>query len=315
MDAVSRARDNRGMPKPRERLAAQDLVVFAAVANAGGIRSGADALDLPRSTVSRHLEALESALGGRLVTRSTRRFALTELGVQLLEHCARLQGVLDAVRQIAAHAASEPTGTLRVATSQIIGEELLPAVIAEYLGRFPKVSVEVRLANEFVDLRRAGLDLAVRTGPLRDATDLFATRLGVSVKGCYASPAYVKARGAPVTPSELAQHDCIVVATKSHATWNFRGRQGDSYADVNGRLAVDSYALGRRACVEGVGITCLPGLYAAPYLETGELVPVLDRFWPRTELYAVHASGQPAPPKIRAFIELARKSMAGRLER
>ncbi len=303
------------MPKPRERLAAQDLVVFAAVANAGGIRRGAEALDLPRSTVSRHLEGLERALGGRLVTRSTRRFALTELGVQLIEHCARLQGVLDAVRQIAAHAASEPTGTLRVATSQIIGEELLPAVIAEYLGRFAKVSVEVRIANEFVDLRRAGLDVAVRTGPLRDASDLFATRLGGSVKGCYASPAYVKARGVPVTPAELAQHDCIVVAAKPHGTWSFRGRQGESYADVTGRLAVDSYALARRACVEGVGITGLPGLYAAPYLETGALVPVLDRFWPRTELYAVHASGQPAPPKIRAFIELARKSMAGRLER
>jgi len=303
------------MPKSRERLAAQDLVVFAAVANAGGIRRGAEELDLPRSTVSRHLDALERALGGRLVTRSTRRFTLTELGVTLLEHCARLQGVLDDVTQVAAHAASEPTGTLRLATSQIIGEELLPGVIAEYLARFPQIRVEVRIANELVDLRRAGFDLAIRTGPLRDASDVFATRLGASLKGCYASPAYVKARGAPASPVALAQHSCIVVTTKARASWDFRGRQGESFTEVTGRLAVDSYALARSACIAGVGIASLPSLYAAAYVRDGTLLPVLERFWRRTELYAVHASGQPAPPKIRAFIELARKSLADRLER
>jgi DNA-binding transcriptional LysR family regulator len=315
VDVLSRSWDNKTMPKPRERLAAQDLVVFAAVANAGGVRRGAEVLDLPRSTVSRHLKSLERALDGRLITRSTRRFVLTELGVALLEHCARLQSVLDAVAQVAAHAASEPTGTLRLTTSQIIGEELLPGTIAEYVARFPNVRVEVRIANELVDLRRAGFDLAVRTGPLHDASDLFATRLGASLKGYYASPAYVKLRGAPDSPGALAHHSCIVVSAKPYARWNFRGRQGESYADVTGRLAVDSYALARRACIDGVGIMNVPNLYAAQHVRDGTLVPVLERFWQRTELYAVHASGHPAPPKIRAFIDLTRKSLAGRLER
>lgn len=288
--------------------------MFAAVARAGGVRRGAEALDLPRSTVSRQLAGLERALGGRLVTRSTRRFALTELGAALLEQCNRLQDVLDSVERVAASSASEPTGTLRIATSPIIGEELLPDVIADYLARFPNVRIELRLANEFVDLRRAGFDVAVRTGPLQDASDLFATRLGTSLKGHYASPGYLEARGAPVTPAQLAQHDCIVVATKPHATWSFRDRGGETLVEVTGRLVADSYHLARRACIAGVGIARLPSLYAATHVEEGTLVPVLERFWDRTVLYVVHAAGKPAPPKIRALIDLTRKAMARRLD-
>jgi DNA-binding transcriptional LysR family regulator len=315
LDWVSRIRDNRAMPKPRERFTASDLVTFAAVARAGGIRRAAEALGVPRSTVSRQLAALERALGGRLVTRSTRRFVLTELGAALAEQCARLDDVIAAVERVAARSANEPTGTLRLAASPIIGEELLPGVVADYLARFPKVRVEVQLEVGFVDLRRSTIDVAVRTGPLQDASDLFASRLGTSLKGHYASRAYLKARGTPVTPIELAQHDCIVVGARRDAKWSFRGRSGEVIVDAPDRLATDSYALARAACIAGAGIARLPSLYAAPHVERGALVPVLERFWQRTVLFAVHAAGQPAPPKIRAFVDLVRDAMARRLER
>jgi DNA-binding transcriptional LysR family regulator len=297
------------------KLSASDLVTFGAIARTGGIRRSAELLGVPRSTVSRQLAALERALGGRLVTRSTRRFALTELGAALAEQCARLDDVLEGVERVAARSATEPTGTLRLAASPIIGDELLPGVIADYLARFPAVRIEAHIAVGFVDLRRGGIDLAVRTGPLQDASDLFATRLGTSLKGHYASRAYLKARGTPNSPAELAHHDCIVIGGRRDRQWSFRGRSGEVYVDVADRLVADSYALARAACVAGAGIARLPSLYAAPFVETGALVPVLERTWQRMTLYAVHASGQPAPPKIRAFVELARAAMAGRLER
>src|SRR5262249_4227121 len=138
-------------------------------------------------TASRQLASLERALGGRLVARSTRTFALTELGRELLEQCARLEAVLHDAQDVAARASREPAGTLRVAASPIIGEEYLPAVIAAYLRRFPRVRVDARLSVERVDLRRAGFDVAVRTGPLQEAGDLFASRLGSTRKGAFAS--------------------------------------------------------------------------------------------------------------------------------
>src|SRR5205823_5575271 len=111
------------------RLEPDDLLVFAAVARAGGVRAGALALDVPRSTVSRQLAALERALGGKLVARSTRRFAVTELGGALLDQCAKLEDVLASAERIATQAAQEPAGTLRLAASPVVGEELLPEVI------------------------------------------------------------------------------------------------------------------------------------------------------------------------------------------
>jgi DNA-binding transcriptional LysR family regulator len=303
------------MVKPRARFAASDLVTFAAVARSGGIRRGAEVLGVPRSTVSRQLAALERALGGKLVARTTRRFALTELGTALAEHCTRLEEVLDGVERVAARSASEPTGTLRIATSPIIGEELLPPVIAEYLMRFPKVRVDVQVDVGFVDLRRSSVDVAVRTGPLQDASDLFATRLGTSPKGVYASRAYLKKHGVPASPADLAEHECILIGGRGDATWSFRGRGSESYVEVRERLAVDSPALARSVCAAGGGIVRLPSLYAAAFVERGELVPVLERFWQSTVLYAVHAAGQPAPPKIRAFIQSVRVAMVRRLER
>ena len=296
------------------RITASDLVVFAAVARAGGIRRAAELLAIPRSTVSRQLAELERALGGRLVTRSTRRFTLTELGTAVAEQGARLQDILDGVARITSRTATEPTGTLRLAASPVIGEELLPGVLAEYLARYPAVRVEVQLAVAFSDLRRSGIDLALRTGPLEDASDLYATRLGTSLKGHYASRAYLKARGAPASPAELARHECIVIGGRRDATWSFRDRQGEVHVEVPDRLAVDSYALARTACAAGAGIARLPSLYAAQLVERGALVPVLERFWPRTTLFAVHAAGQPAPPKIRAFVEFARAAHRRQLD-
>jgi len=288
--------------------------VFAGIARAGGIRRGATALDLPRSTVSRQLAQLERAVGGRLVARSTRHFKLTDLGAALLEQSGRLEDVLQSIERVAARSTSEPMGKLSLATSEIIAEELLPEVIADYLARYPGMQVDVQVANRFIDLRRGRTDLAIRTGPLQDAADLFAKRLGASLKGHYASPSYLKARGIPKTPADLARHDCIVIGDKPAQTWTFGSGRTEAFVDVSGRLVVDSYAFARRACIAGVGIARLPSLYAAPHIQAKTLVPVLDRFWPKTVIYAVHAQGQPAPPKIRAFIELTRKALARTLE-
>ena len=299
----------RGVPRGGARLSPDDMLTFAAVARAGGVRSGATALGMPRSTVSRQLAALERTLGARLVARSTRRFALTEIGERLVEQCARLEDVLKATDEVFAHASKEPTGTLRLAASPIIGEEFLPEVLAQYVRRYPQVAIEVRLSVDFVDLRSAGIDLAVRTGPLQEAGDLFATRLGTSLKGHYASPGYLKARGTPVAPDDLADHDCIAVGGPRVSAWAFRAHGAEKHVVVKGALRVDSYRLARSAAAAGVGIARIPDIFAAPLVAEGELVPVLEKYWQRTVLYAVHAAGHPAPPKIRAFIELLREKM------
>ena len=305
-DEQSRTRRPRGAAK----LSPDDMLTFAAVARAGGVRSGAAVLGIPRSTVSRQLAGLEELLGARLIARSTRRFALTEVGERLVEQCTRLEDVLKTTDEVLSRAAKEPTGTLRVAASPIVGEEFLPSVLAEYLRTFPQVAVEVRLSVDFVDLRRAGFDLAVRTGPLQEAGDLYATRLGVSLKGHYASPRYLEAKGTPLTPEQLSGHDCISIGGPRASAWAFRAAgAAEKHVMVKGSLRVDSYRLARSAAAEGVGIARIPDVFAAPLVREGLLVPVLEKYWQRTVLFAVHAAGQPAPPKIRSFIDLLKEAM------
>jgi DNA-binding transcriptional LysR family regulator len=287
-------------------LSPDDMLAFAALAREGGIRRGARLLQIPRSTVSRQLAALESALGGRLVSRSTRRFALTEMGRALLDKCVQLEDLLRATQDVTGHAAREPTGVLRIAASPIVGEEFLPDVLAEYAQKFPGVRTEVQLAVEFVDLRRDEIDVAIRTGPLAEKTDLFATRLGTSLKGQYASAEYLERRGIPTVPEDLAKHACIVVGGGRQSAWSFGARSSEVHVAVSGPLRVDSYRLARSAAARGLGVVRIPSVFARPLVATGELVPVLERFWQKTELFAVQTAGRPAPPKIRTFIELLR---------
>ncbi|HEY8074291.1 MAG TPA: LysR family transcriptional regulator, partial [Labilithrix sp.] len=157
--------------------------IFGALARAGGVRGAAASLGVPRSTVSRRLAQLEADVGAPLVVRTARRFVLTEVGSALVPECDRLEELLRGAEDLARGASREPAGTLRVAVAPVIGEEVLPAIVAELLARWPRLAIDVRLGVDYVDLRRGGVDVAVRTGAIDDASDLFATRLGMSITG------------------------------------------------------------------------------------------------------------------------------------
>jgi DNA-binding transcriptional LysR family regulator len=292
------------------------MLVFAALARAGGVRAAAAALGVPRSTVSRRLAELEEQTGATLVVRTARRFALTELGKALAERCGELEDVMRRSSETLRAAAREPSGLLRIAAAPVLGEEILPAVLAMLIARHPRLSVDVRLSVDYVDLRRGDVDVALRAWPVEDASDLFAARLGESTTGCWASPAYVRAHGTPGSPADLASHDCIVVGSASRVVWSFGGRGhsdgggAGKRVTVTGRVRVDSFRLARDLAVRGAGIVRTARLMAQPLVASGELVPVLERWWPRTPLHAVHAGPNPPPPKVRALIELTRVAVA-----
>ena len=285
------------------------LILLAAIVREGGIRAGAAKLGLPRSTVSRRLGELERRVGARLVVRTSRRFRITDLGRALVEPANRIEELVRVSEQLVRRSATEPAGTLRVAVAPLLGEVLLPAVISEYLGRYPKMRVELHLAPEYLDLRRTNVDLALRQGPLADATDLFAVRLGTSVTGCYAHPRYLEARGVPRRLADLASHDCIVVGDAG-TTWSFRERRGDVAIDVPARVRVNDYRIAGALAASGAGIARLARFYASGRVAAGELVPVLEAKCRHVSVFAVHTSVSPAPTKIRAFIELARQAAA-----
>jgi DNA-binding transcriptional LysR family regulator len=289
------------------------LALLAAVARAGGIRAGALQVGLPRSTVSRLLADFERSIGTRLIVRTSRRFRLTDLGRALADQGERIEELARTSEQLVRRSSVEPSGILRVAVAPLLGEAILPAVLAEYLRLYPRMRVDLSLSPDYVDLRRSGIDVALRSGAMADATDLFVVRLGRSVSGCFASPAYLKAHGTPTRPADLSSHDCILVGGEG-TTWTFRERRRDVAIEVNVRVRLNDFRVATAAAEAGIGIVRVARFHVAGLVKEKRLVPVLEKNWVDAPVFAVHTAQRPAPAKIHAFIELARRAAAEVLE-
>jgi DNA-binding transcriptional LysR family regulator len=286
----------------------QGMLLLAALASSGGVRKASGTLGMPRSTISRRLAQLEEEIGAPLVVRTARRFELTDLGAALASRAEQLASVLQESEALVRRERTEPSGTLRIAGAPVLGEDVLPAIVSELVRRYPRLTVEARLSVEYVDLRRDA-DVALRAAGLEDASDMFATRLGTSTTGFFASPDYLESHGTPRTPAELAtSHDCILVANR--AKWRARAGTRDETVTVNGRVRVDSFRLARALAVRGAGIVACAKVFARPHVQAGDLVPILEKHWVDTPIFAVHARGSPPPPKIRAFIDMAKIEVA-----
>jgi DNA-binding transcriptional LysR family regulator len=299
----------------KTNLEPAQMLVFAALARTAGIRSAAAALGVPRSTVSRRLAQLEESIGAPLVVRNARRFTLTALGREFVERCTALETLLRESEDLVSRAQDDPSGTLRIDAAPVLAEEVLPEVIVELARRYPRLAIEVRSEVDYIDLRRGGADVVLRARRLEDANDIYAIHLGTSITGCYASPAYLAAHGIPTTLAELSKHNCILVGTRSPATWIFAGDARDdttrdqpdeTVVSVSGRVRVDSFRIARSLAARGVGVLRTASVFAEPLVDAGDLVPVLERYWWRTPIYAAHAGPNPPTPKVRAFLALVR---------
>jgi DNA-binding transcriptional LysR family regulator len=287
------------------QIDAETLRVFATLARAGGVRGAARELGMPRSTLSRKLAELEAAVAMPLVVRTARRFELTDLGRQLAIKSEEVETVLRESQELVRDATAEPSGTLRVTVAPVLGEELLGRIVADLARRWPRLVIDARLSVDYSDLRRSNVDVALRASALQDATDLFAQKLAMSVTGCWVSPSYAAAHGVPRTPAELREHACILMGP-APVKWSFARHPP---VVVTGRFHIDNFRVARDAAVHGVGVLRTAAVFAEPLVASGELVPILEKWWPTTPIYAVYAGANPAPPHVRVFIDAARKAV------
>ncbi|MFO0741657.1 MAG: LysR family transcriptional regulator [Labilithrix sp.] len=279
--------------------------VFVAVAESASFRSAALALRVPRSTVSRRISSLESALKTRLLQRTTRRVTLTEAGDAFLKQVTpALAAIGEAGRTVMA-AQVEPRGLVRITATQAM-DELVGGILLGLVRRHPELRLELEFTDRRVDLIAEGFDLAVRSGSLPDSS-FVARPIGVGQAGYYASPEYLKQRKRPKTPRDLRGHECIVFSGSSHGTrWRFRGRgKRDERVDISSRLVCNSLVLARRAALDGFGIAWMPEYMARGAVAEGRLVPVLVDHWPApTPVQVLYPSSQHLAPQVRAALEL-----------
>lgn len=240
---------------------------FSAVARERGV---------PVSTVSRRVARLESALGIRLLERTTRQLRLTDAGRAYFTHAERAVDDLAQGMHRVRELQDEPTGRVRIMTSYLASA--LAGPLFGFLAKYPAVSVDLVRGDPRAD--GAEFDIALVTGRLEDTHDFVAREIWRSTrKLLFASPAYVKQRRAPRRAEDLARHDCIATsAVEGTATWSLvRGREKKRVSFVP-RLLVSEPAIAQRAALAGVGIAMIPEVYCVEDVRAKRLVRVLDGY-------------------------------------
>lgn len=282
------------------------VTAFAMVVEQRSFRGAARALGIPKSTVSLKVAELEAALGARLLERTTRSLRLTDAGHAYHQRVTpALEALADAERAVE-ELSTTPSGRLRMTTTVEGGQILLGPLVAEYLRRYPAVEVQVYLVDRHVDLIEEGFDLALRGGALPDST-LVARKISTPGRlRLYASPEYLRRRGTPKRPQDLAKHDCLVMSAQSKPTWwGFQIGKKQLGVEVRARSQANSFVVLRDLAIAGIGVARLPDYIGGPAQESGKLRPLLEPFllaplpW-----HAVYPSSRHLAPKVRAMIEL-----------
>ncbi len=255
----------------------QAMRVYCRVARLGSFAAAADDLSLSRATVSESVAALERYLGVRLLTRTTRRMALTSEGAEYLERCQRILAEVEAAELSVRGARDRPQGALRVDVPTAFGRHLLMPALPQFMKRYPDLELDLRFNDRVVDLVADRIDLAVRVGAVKPQ-GYVARRIATTRRVICGSPAYLAASGRPVRPEDLSAHRLLGLVnggTGRRIEWTFRGRRLKSlrYA-ATFNLAEAQVA----AALAGAGLAQTIDLLTAEYIGRGRLETVLEEF-------------------------------------
>lgn len=268
------------------------LPLFVAVADAASMSEAARRLNLPKSSVSRGIAALEEALGVQLFHRTTRQVKLTTAGANFYEKTSALVAMVRDATHNLPEQDGTPSGTLRITAPPDLGFTLLPELFARFALRYPEVQLDVRLSNRLEDLVAEGFDIALRiSSKLKDST-LVARKLSSLDLRLYAAPTYLARRGTPKTVEELEGHDFVT----------FRTLASSVPAKVKMKVQTDDVFFCSQAVRAGLGIGAMPSFLTRSDVESGAVVPVIPK-WSREagSLFFVHPRGQHVPSKVTAF--------------
>ena len=287
-----------------------DIVVFTKVVETRSFTGAADQLGLPKSTVSRKLAQLEERLGVRLVQRTTRKLALTDIGQAYYERCARIVADVAAAEQLVTDMQATPRGRVRVTAPIDISTRYLGGIVAGFVAANPDVTVELEASDRIVDLIEEGFDVAVRFGALPEST-LIARRLCKIESLLVATPAYLTRRGTPATVEELDEHDRVLFTPNARVqSWTLVHGEATYEFGRPARFGSNNVGAVRGAVLAGAGISVLAEFMVADDIAAGRLVPVLPAWRNRpTDAHAVYPARQNLPPRLTLFLDHLARSL------
>lgn len=279
------------------------LVVFEKIAETGSLTKAAQSLNLPKSRVSRILSSLERDLGVQLIHRTTRHLQLTDLGRRFYSNSqGPLTGLIEAARDLS-ECNNEIMGLIRMTAAEDFGLSLLPPLIDEFNRLYPKVSFEVVLAQESLNLVQESIDVAVRIGALKDSR-MKAQKVGDIQMILVASPEFVETRAPMNQLSDLLNAPCLGFSVTQNRGWTFTNGREKKTLKIEPLISSNNPGFALKLALRGRGIALVPDYLCHDHLKNGQLVH-LFRSWrgEQVPVSLVFPYQKQLPPHVRRFAD------------
>lgn len=292
----------------------EDLALFAQVLKHSSLAACAAHLGVSPAYVSKRLKVLEARLGVKLLHRTTRSLALTEMGETVADWGQRVldqtQGLMEAVSE----ERLVPRGLLRVCSSTGFGRRQLGPALSKLARQYPELEIQLELLDRRVDLIAEGFHLDIRLGGVREP-DLIARRIRDNSRILCAAPAYLCQAPAVNTLNDLSRHQCLVIRERDQqpGRWVLQGPQGEESIRVDGGLSSSNGEVVLQWAVDGHGIALRSKWDAAPYLKSGGLVRVLPQYEQPAHVFAVYPSRLGSSARLRVCVEFLAECLGGGL--
>lgn len=282
-----------------------EMEAFATVVEEGGFTDAARKMGISKSAVSKHISALESRLGARLLSRTTRRVNPTEIGLAYYDRASRILNDAGEADALVAALHAQPSGLLQVSAASDFGIHELSPLLSDFLAEYPDITVNLELSDQTMDLIAEGFDLAIRVGELRDSS-LRARKLMEFPMRLVASPKYLSTHGTPEKPADLEGHQLLSASTRPGANiWRLTDETGAvRQVAATGGLSVNDGQSLLNAAVAGLGIAYLPEFLFRDAVERDLLRDAMPTLPEQLQpVCAVYPPGRFTQPKVRAFID------------
>jgi len=295
-----------------------DLYYFSMVVEHGGFAAAERALGIPKSRLSRRISQLETDLGARLLQRSTRRFAVTDVGQSVHRHAQSMLAEASAAREVVDRLSAEPRGVVKVSVPVQIVQQLIPSILPEFLARYPDVRLQLHVSNRRVDVINEGFDIAIRVrSKLDDDGSLVMRSFGLIQQLLVASPQYLKRAGRPASPDDLHQHTTLSMHEDDvRQRWDLQHQNGEvRRIELKPRVSGFDFTMLLALAQQDIGITVLPETMCAELVRNGELEVVLPEWrLPQGIAHAVFASRRGLLPAVRVFIDFLAERLPALIE-
>jgi DNA-binding transcriptional LysR family regulator len=285
------------MHKLGSEPSAADMLVFADVVREGSFTRAAKRIGITKQSVSERIANLESALGLRLLERTTRSIRATEAGALYVQRCSAIAALIEEANQEVRNRHTEPNGPLRISSPYLYGRRYLAPVIAEYLAKYPKVHIELALSDRRIHLIEEGFDLAIRIGRLEDSS-LAARRIGEAYVYYVARAALARTLSSKRLGGGL--EGLPLIGTRSQELWDISNKKHK----VSPRMVVNDLEIACELACLGHGIARIPALVCAPRVLDGTLKILWRESAQREPVSLLFPSAKYLAPKVRAFAEL-----------